>query len=107
MSTNITLQYSITRSLSGTASYVFTQGQNLQTGLSTNNVSKILGANDTTSDQVPWPDFSHGLSYQTTIGGSDYNGLQTKLEQQFASGVSYLLAYTYSKTMGDAGDLTC
>ncbi len=44
-------------------------------------------------------------SYQRTIGSSIYNGLQTKLEQQFSNGLNYLFTYTYSKTMSDAGDL--
>jgi hypothetical protein len=112
LSTNFTLQYSLSRTLSATASYVFTQGTNLQTGTGTNNVSQIYSANQTTSDtiasgknEVPWPDFSHGMSYHATVGGSDYNGLQTKLEWQNAAGLNFLLAYTYSKTTGDAGDL--
>jgi len=45
------------------------------------------------------------MSYHATVGGSDYNGLQTKLEWQNAQGLNFLLAYTYSKTLGDAGDL--
>jgi len=112
LSTNFTLQYSITRTLSATASYVFTQGSNLQTGIGSNNVSQIYDANHSTSDsiasgqnEVPWPDFSHGMSYHATVGGSDYNGLQTKLEWQNSSGLNFLLAYTYSHTDGDAGDL--
>jgi hypothetical protein len=105
LSTNFTVQYSINRTLSAQASYVFTQGSNLQVGLSTNNVTTILAANASTTDAVPWPDFSHGMSYQTTIGQSDYNGLQTKLEEQFSNGLTFLFAYTYSKTTGDAGDL--
>jgi hypothetical protein len=112
LSTNFTVQYSLTRTLSLQASYVFTQGSDLQVGLSQNNVSQIYSANHSTTDpigsgknEVPFPDFSHGFSYQTTIGGSDYNGLQTKIEQQFANGLTYLFAYTYSKTTGDAGDL--
>ena len=39
------------------------------------------------------------------IGASIYNGLQTKLEQQFSSGLNFLLTYTFSRTMTDAGDL--
>ena len=112
LSSNVTIQYSITPSLSAQASYVFTQGTNLQTGLGTNNVSQIYSANQSTSDpissghnEVPWPDFSHGMSYHATVGGSDYNGLQTKLEWQNARGLNFLLTYTYSKTTGDAGDL--
>jgi hypothetical protein len=105
LSSNFTLQYSINRTLSATASYVFTQGANIQAGIGSNNVSQILAYNASTTNAVPWPDFSHGMSYQATVGGSDYNGLQTKIEQQFSSGLSYLVTYTYAKTVGDAGDL--
>jgi hypothetical protein len=105
LSANFTLQYSLTHTLSATASYVFTHGDDLQVGLGTNNVSQILAYNASTTNAVPWPDFSHGMSYQTTIGTSDYNGLQAKLEQQFGNGLTYLLAYTFSKTLSDAGDL--
>ena len=105
LSANLTAQYSVTRTLSATAAYVWTHGEDLQVGLGTNNVSQILAYNASTTNAVPFPDFSHGMSYQTTVGASDYNALQAKLEQQFSSGLSYLLAYTWSKTMSDAGDL--
>jgi len=105
LSGNLTLQYSLTRTLSVQAAYVYTHGEDLQVGLSTNNVTTLLPYNANTSANVPWPDFSQGMSYNTTIGQSYYNGLQTKLEQQFSNGLTYLLAYTWSKTMSDAGDL--
>ena len=111
-SANATVQYALTHSLSMQISYVITHGANLQTGVGTNNVSTILPAGATTSDsiasgknEVPFPDFGHGSSYQTTVGISTYNGLQTKLEEQFANGLSFLAAYTWSKTLSDAGDL--
>jgi len=103
-SANATLQYSITRTLSAQASYVFTDGQDLQGGVGYKNVPSILPAGTSTTPYVPFPDFGGG-SYQATYGNSQYNGLQTKLEQQFNNGLSYLLAYTWSKTMSDAGDL--
>ena len=53
---------------------------------------------------VPFPDFGGG-SYQATYGDSTYHGLQTKLEDQFSNGLTFLLTYTWSKTMSDAGDL--
>jgi hypothetical protein len=105
LSANLTVQYSVTRSLSAQVAYVFTQGQDLQTGIGSNNVSQILPAKASTTFAVPWPDFSHGMSYHATIGASDYNGLQTRLEQQFSNGLTFLFAYTFSKTTGDAGDL--
>jgi hypothetical protein len=111
-SANLTLQYSLTRTLSAQASYVFTDGQDLQTGIGANNVTAIIPAGQPTNNSdnpgaggtVPFPDFGGG-SYQATIGNSKYHGLQTKLEQQFSNGFTYLLAYTFSKTMSDAGDL--
>src|SRR5581483_8658615 len=91
--------------LSAQVAYVFTQGQDLQTGIGSNNVSQILPAKASTTFAVPWPDFSHNMSYHATIGASDYNGLQTRIEQQFSNGLTFLFAYTFSKTMSDAGDL--
>ena len=103
-SANLTLQYSLTHSLSAQAAYVFTDGQNLQTGVGANNVSQILPAGISTTPYVPFPDFGGG-SYQDTVGNSQYHGLQTKLEQQFSNGLTYLFTYTFSKTLSDAGDL--
>jgi hypothetical protein len=109
LSTNATVQYSITNSLSATVSYVFTQGSNLQTGIGSNNVTAILpqGANLTNgaAGTLPFPDFAQNASYQATIGESNYNGLQTKLEQTYKNGLAFLFAYTYSKTLSDALDL--
>jgi len=114
-SANWTVQYSVTRSLSAQASYVYTHGADLQGGVGYQNVTQILPAGKDTKNCgtyakfgpkscVPFPDFGGG-SYQATYGQSAYHGLQTKLEEQFANGLTFLLAYTWSKTMTDAGDL--
>ncbi len=119
-SANVTLQYSITRTISAQASYVFTQGANLQGGVGYQNVSQILPSNLSgtkschTSNHdystypedscVPFPDFGGG-SYQVSYGDSTYHALQTKLEQQYANGLTFLLTYTWAKAMTDAGDL--
>jgi hypothetical protein len=105
LSANATVQRALTRSLSGQISYVVTSGSHLQTGVSTNNVTQILPAGSSTANAVPFPDFNHGSSYHQTVGRSIYNGLQTRLEQQFSNGLQFLAAYTWSKTISDAGDL--
>jgi Carboxypeptidase regulatory-like domain/TonB dependent receptor len=105
LNANLTLQYAISRGLSAQAAYVFTQGQDLQVGVSSNNVTQILNYNASTTNAVPFPDFSHGMSYQDTIGRSNYNGLQTKVEDQLQNGLYFLFTYTFSKTLSDAGDL--
>jgi len=123
-SSNLTLQYSLTHSIAVQAAYVFTHAAHLQVNQGVFNVTQLLPAGLSTtscSDSVkdyavfspaagntigscqPFPDFSN--SEASSIGQSTYHGLQTKLEQQFANGLTYLFTYTWSKTMSDAGDL--
>lgn len=104
-STNLSVQYALTHTLSAQVAYVLTDGSALQAGIGNNEVSELLPANVSITPHVPFPDFNPGASYQRTLGSSIYNGLQTKLEQQFSNGLNYLIAYTYSKTLSDAGDL--
>jgi hypothetical protein len=108
LSSNLTVQYSLTPTLSATVGYVLTNAWNLQTGIGNNNPSQIWAAGTnltTTPGALPFPDFARNGSYQRTIGSSDYNGLQTKIEQSNWKGLSFLATYTYSKTLSDAGDL--
>jgi Carboxypeptidase regulatory-like domain/TonB-dependent Receptor Plug Domain len=108
LSSNLTVQYSLTPTLSATVGYVLTNAWNLQTGVGNNNPSQIWAAGTnltTTPGALPFPDFARNGSYQRTIGSSDYNGLQTKIEQSNWKGLSFLATYTYSKTLSDAGDL--
>jgi hypothetical protein len=74
-------------------------------GVGNNEVSQLLPANTSTTPYVPFPDFGQGGSYQETLGASVYNGLQTKLEQRFAHGLTGLVTYTYAKTLTNAFDL--
>jgi hypothetical protein len=109
---NLSVQYAITRTLSAQVTYVMTNVNNLQVNLGANNVTKLLPYNASTTGVVgggtegtePFPDFGGGSSGRM-IGASNYNGLQTKLEQTLSNGLNYLFTYTYSKTFTDAGDL--
>lgn len=102
---NLSLQYAITPTLSAQLGYVLTWVENLQVGVGTNDVSQLLPAGTNTSAYLPFPDFASGSNYNQTIGRSVYNGLQTKLEQQFSNGMNYLVTYTFAKTLTDATDL--
>jgi Carboxypeptidase regulatory-like domain/TonB-dependent Receptor Plug Domain len=109
---NLSFQYALTHSMSAQVAYVLTKADNLQMNLTANGVTALLPYNASTTGPVgggtlgqePFPDFSGG-SWGRMIGASIYNGLQTKLEQQFSSGLNFLLTYTYSNTLTDAGDL--
>ncbi|MGH9590720.1 MAG: hypothetical protein ACRD25_10000, partial [Terracidiphilus sp.] len=116
---NLAFQYSVTPTLALTAAYVYTHDTNLQGGIGYQHVHQFLPAGTTTGAGCPlgtfasvtgklscqpFPDFGGG-SYQATYGTSSYHGLQTTLQQQFSSGLTFLFTYTWSKTMSDAGDL--
>ncbi|WP_321477961.1 TonB-dependent receptor [uncultured Paludibaculum sp.] len=45
-----------------------------------------------------WPN-APVTNYDRSIGRSGYHGLQVKAEQRFARGLSYLVSYTWSKSM--------
>ncbi len=109
---NLFVQYAITHTMSFQAGYVLTNAAHLQMNLGANNVTALQAHNASTNGVVgggttgtsPFPDFGGG-STGRMIGASNYSGLQTKLEQQFSSGLNFLLTYTYSKALTDAGDL--
>jgi Carboxypeptidase regulatory-like domain len=104
ISSNLTVQYSLTRTLSWQGAYVYTRGNHIQIGPGTNNVSQLLPAGASTTNEVPFPDFGHGSSYTISAGTSNYNAFQTKLEQQYGNGLQFLVTYTWSKTLGDYED---
>jgi Carboxypeptidase regulatory-like domain/TonB-dependent Receptor Plug Domain len=112
LAANLSFQYAITHSMSAQVGYVLTKADNLQMNLGANNVTALLPHDASTTGAVggggvgqePFPDFGGG-STGRMIGASIYNGLQTKLEQQYANGLNFLLTYTFSRTFTDAGDL--
>ena len=105
LGSNVTFQYSLTPTLSMQVAYVNTNAWNLQTGVGNNQVTQLFPAGTNLTNLVAFPDFNRGGSYQRTIAESSYNGLQTKLEQTYWKGLNFLAAYTWSKTLSDAGDL--
>ena len=114
MGGNLTLQYQVTPTLALQAGFVISDGRHIEVFPSSNVVSTInpyqypvLGGSfngQTVPAIVPYPDFGTGNSYAATEGNSNYNGLQTKIEKRFASGLNFLVTYTYSKVLTDARD---
>jgi hypothetical protein len=105
MGANLTVQYQLTPTMSVQAGYVTSLARHLESFPGSNNPTSIANASVAEKTLVPFPDFGFGASYAATAGMSAYHSLQTKLEKQFANGLNFLFAYTYAKTMTDAGDL--
>jgi len=105
MSGNLTLQYQLTPTLSVQAGYVTSMGRHLETFPGSNNVTTITDNNANQANLVQFADFGRGSSYAATQGNSHYHALQTKVEKSYGNGLNFLAAYTFSKTLSDAGDL--
>jgi hypothetical protein len=123
MSGNFTLQYELAPTLTAQAGYVTSLARHLEVFPGSNNPTAIppggtqltntagvnggpgSGAWAASQGGLPFPDFGGNNSYAVTAGNSFYHGLQTKLEKRFASGLNFLVTYTYSKTRTDAVDL--
>jgi len=105
MGANLTVQYQLTPSMSVQAGYVTSLARHLESFPGSNNPTSIAPASAAEKTLVQFPDFGFNSSYAATAGMSAYHALQTKVEKQFAGGLNFLFAYTYAKTMTDAGDL--
>lgn len=106
---NFAIQRQITRSLAIEAAYVGNKGTYLERYYSTN--LPMISATDTRPFQQrrPLPQFGTG-TYYDAADNSNYNGLEMKLEQRFNHGISFLAAYSWSKSIdsstSDSGETT-
>jgi len=53
----------------------------------------------------PFPRFTNVTFYRNNVGNTNYNALQTKLEQRFTHGFSFLVSYTRSKLIDEASSV--
>ena len=53
----------------------------------------------------PFPCFTTVSLYRNNVGNTNYHALQTKLEQRFSKGLSFLVAYTRSKLLDEASSV--
>jgi hypothetical protein len=130
---NLAIQRAITNNLSAEVAYVgshivhvgipdsnlnqltaaqLSQGSSLQTTVPNPYygqipVSSPLGGKTISAAQLlkPYPRFQNVATYRNNSGNTNYNAIQTKVEQRFSHGFSFLFAYTHSKLMDDASSV--
>ena len=69
--------------------------------------SSSLGDPTITRGQLlrPFPRFTTVSLYRNNVGNTNYNSLQAKLEQRLSRGLAYLVSYTRSRLIDDAGSV--
>jgi hypothetical protein len=86
---------------------LYTMGSTLQTQV-TNPFRGLIALGSLSNATVsraqlllPYPQFT-GVTGVFAAGASNYQSLQVKVEHRMASGLTYLLAYTFAKNIGDS-----
>ena len=94
---NLTLERQLTNSLVIRGAYVGSRGNhlnlNIQEAVATPGPGPVIS-------REPYPAVS-SISAWEPRGPSSYNGLQLSAEKRFSSGLSFLAAYTYSKSLDE------
>ncbi len=108
---NFSIQRELRRNLALDLAYAGTKGTKLYTpGSNLNQLRpEQLGPPSqfgglTSAQRRPFPEFQN-IAYNTFGVSSIYHSLQTKLEQRYSSGLSYLLSYTWSKSIDNGSGL--
>ncbi len=94
---NFTVERQFATSLVARVGYVGTRGTHLNLNLDENVAAPGPGA---VPARRPYPSVAT-ISAWEPRGPSSYNGLQASLEKRFTSGVSFLAAYTYSRSLDE------
>jgi hypothetical protein len=70
-------------------------------------ISSSIGTKTVSEAQLlkPYPRFLNIATYRNNSGTSNYNAVETKVEQRFSGGYSFLFAYTHSKLIDDASSV--
>lgn len=69
--------------------------------------SSSIGGKTVAAAQLlkPYPRFQNVAIYRHNSGGTNYNGLEAKVQQRTSHGLTLLFSYTYSKLMDDASSV--
>ena len=70
-------------------------------------ISSSIGTKTVSQAQLlkPYPRFQNVATYRNNSGNTNYNAIQTKVEQRFSHGIFFLFAYTHSKLIDDASSV--
>lgn len=102
MQWHLTLQYQLTPNTMFETSYVGSKGNHLYIYLNGNQATPSADPSAPTAPRRPFPYIDAGTGYLKSAGFSNYNGLQTSLQHRLSRGLSLIVNYTYSKSLGNA-----
>ncbi|MDE3105204.1 MAG: TonB-dependent receptor [Acidobacteriota bacterium] len=99
------VQQQVTKSMVAEVTYFGSKGTRLPLSINLNQINPANAATPTgLQSSRPFSNYS-AINDQDTRANSEYHSLQTSLKQSYSKGVSFLLAYTYGKSIDDGGGI--
>ena len=95
---NMNIQQELTRNLVLEVGYQGSKGTHLPLLYNINQPPPGPGTVSQKQALRPYPQFGN-ISFLDAVGNSSFNGLLTKLQQRFSGGLSFILSYTYGKSI--------
>ncbi len=104
MQWHLTLQYQLAQNTIWSTSYVGSKGNKLYIYLNGNQAAPTADPSAPTAPRRPFPFVDASTGYLKSAGFSNYNALQTSVQQRLSRGLSFIANYTYSKALGDSSN---
>jgi hypothetical protein len=100
MAYNLSLQHSLTNTLTMTLSYQGNASRHLRASYSANTFAGYVPATANSQDYQPFHDFS--VTNVSSGGIGRYDSMQAKIEKRYAAGLYFLAGYTMSHCLDDS-----
>ena len=98
---NLTVERSITPNVVASLGYVGNVTRHLQGNQTPNAAGALVNPANSLQPTLAFPDFG-AVNDIGTIGESNYNSLQARIEKRYANGLNFLAAYTWAHSLDDS-----
>jgi hypothetical protein len=105
MQWSIGIQRQLFRDLLLEVAYVGNHTTGLSSSYNINQTYPGAGAQQPRRPLFPVNQLAGNVTYQTNYGSSRYGSLQVRVEKRYSAGLSFTLAYTWSKYLGNVGNI--
>jgi hypothetical protein len=97
---NLALQYLLTKDTSFEAAYHGSKGSHLMSALNYNETNPFPPEPPQFALVFPYPQLGNVLVYESRAT-ANYHALQARIERRFVNGLTFLVSYTFQKTLTD------
>jgi hypothetical protein len=99
---HLATQYQFTPKTVLEVAYIGSKSDRAYIYLNLNQAQPTADSSAPTAPRRPFPYVDAAIGYLRSSGSSEYDGLQTSLQQRLSAGLEFIVNYTYSKALGNA-----